>query len=437
MSAPPKFAPRTRIPSLCQHKGTGQAYVRIDGRFIYLGQFGSAETEQKYHRLIAEWLAGGRQMPVEPEQLTVQEMLARFWIHAEEYYASSPELPAYEPDKYRRAVKLLDELYGSTLAVSFGPLALQALRMQMINRGWCRHTINEMINRIKAVFRWATSQELLPASVFHALQSVVGLRRGRCKARESEPVRPVDLRLVDAVRPFVSRQINALIDLQLLTGARGGELLRLRPCDIDRNRSVWTYTPVSHKNAFRGKTRVIYFGPKAQDVLRPFLLRPAEAFLFSPAEAEKERREALHAVRKTPLTYGNRPGTHRAEEPRKKPGNHYTTKSYRRAIAQACDRAFPIPAQLAPQTDADGKRETVREWRKRLTPELRQQIRMFRKTHQWHPHQLRHTAATFIRREFGLEAAQIALGHSSALVTEAVYAERDAAKVEQIMLKIG
>lgn len=42
----------------------------------------------------------------------------------------------------------------------------------------------------------------------------------------------------------------------------------------------------------------------------------------------------------------------------------------------------------------------------------------------WHPHQLRHTAATEIRAEFGLEAAQVALGHSRADVTQ-IYAERD------------
>ena len=41
------------------------------------------------------------------------------------------------------------------------------------------------------------------------------------------------------------------------------------------------------------------------------------------------------------------------------------------------------------------------------------------------------------RRQFGLEAAQIALGHSSALVTEAVYAQRDMEKVAEVMTKIG
>ncbi len=46
----------------------------------------------------------------------------------------------------------------------------------------------------------------------------------------------------------------------------------------------------------------------------------------------------------------------------------------------------------------------------------------------WHPNQLRHSAATEFRSKFGLEAAQVLLGHSQADVTQ-VYAERDVEKL--------
>jgi len=46
-------------------------------------------------------------------------------------------------------------------------------------------------------------------------------------------------------------------------------------------------------------------------------------------------------------------------------------------------------------------------------------------------------AAPAIRQAFGLEAAQLALGHSSAQVTDAVYAERDGSKVAEIMRRVG
>ena len=56
--------------------------------------------------------------------------------------------------------------------------------------------------------------------------------------------------------------------------------------------------------------------------------------------------------------------------------------------------------------------------------------------HHWSPNQLRHTAATEIRREFGLEAAQVIRGHSQANVTQ-VYAERDNAKGVEVAKRIG
>jgi hypothetical protein len=44
----------------------------------------------------------------------------------------------------------------------------------------------------------------------------------------------------------------------------------------------------------------------------------------------------------------------------------------------------------------------------------------------WRPNQLRHNAATVIRRQFGLEAARVILGHQAAATSE-IYAEKDLA----------
>jgi integrase len=56
--------------------------------------------------------------------------------------------------------------------------------------------------------------------------------------------------------------------------------------------------------------------------------------------------------------------------------------------------------------------------------------------HRWHPHQLRHNAATRLRREYGIEAARVILGHHSLEVTE-IYDEKDVAKAKQIMSEVG
>ena len=53
-----------------------------------------------------------------------------------------------------------------------------------------------------------------------------------------------------------------------------------------------------------------------------------------------------------------------------------------------------------------------------------------------HPHQLRHNAATRLRKEFGLDVAQVVLGHKRLEVTQ-VYAERDLDRARDVMSLVG
>ena len=161
-------------------------------------------------------------------------------------------------------------------------------------------------------------------------------------------------------------------------------------------------------------------------------LRRGRMMLVSALAAGAERRAALHEIRKTPLSCGNLPGSNRRREPKHQPGPVYDVVALRQAIIRGCDRAFEPPPPLGRM-----KGETLNTHTRRLGVEEREELGAWRTVHRWHPYQLRHTAATLIRRQFGLEAAQLALGHSSALVTEAVYAERDHEKVELVMLKCG
>jgi site-specific recombinase XerC len=75
-------------------------------------------------------------------------------------------------------------------------------------------------------------------------------------------------------------------------------------------------------------------------------------------------------------------------------------------------------------------------WWERLTDEQKKEVEAWRKAHHWHPNQLRHAHATQVRERFGLEAAQVALGHSRADVTQ-VYAERNQTLAEKVSLEVG
>jgi len=51
-----------RIPKLCKHH-KGHAFVKIDGRQIWLGRYGDPITVEAYNRVMAEWLINDRQLP--------------------------------------------------------------------------------------------------------------------------------------------------------------------------------------------------------------------------------------------------------------------------------------------------------------------------------------------------------------------------------------
>jgi integrase len=428
--------PKSLKPSYCLDKSSGRAFVTLNGKRTYLGVHGSQASRDEYDRVIGEWIAGGRgaivATPQAPSGVTVSVVVAAFWQHAQTYYRTEDGTPTQEVDNLRQALRPLRKLYGSTPATEFGPKALKALQQHMITLKWARTHINRQTNRIRHVFKWAASNELIAASVHHGLATVNGLKAGRTNAIEADPVKPVPNAILAATLPHLSRHVRAMADLQLLTGMRPGEVCAMRTCDIVRGKKVWTYTPSQHKTKHHGHRREIRMGPKAQALVTPFLKPELTAFLFSPAEAEAERLEALHKARVTPAHLGNRPGTNRQRAPKRKPRDSYTVTTYRRAIARACQRALRMPAELREPETKDAiaaDSPAAKKERQRLRSE-------WNAINVWHPHQLRHNAATILRGQYGIEAARLILGHRSAAVTE-IYAEMDAAKAEQIMAEVG
>ena len=224
-------------------------------------------------------------------------------------------------------------MYGLTPAADFGPLALKAVRREMIRMKWCRNYINRHISRIKHVFKWATENQLLAPGVYHGLMAVAGLQAGRSEARETEAVKPVAEADMRAVLPFLSPQVRAMVELEALCGARPGELCIMRTCDIDRTRKVRVYRPAKHKTAHHD-AREIRIGPAAQAILTPFLKPNLAAYIFSPADAEEARHEQRRADRKTPLTPSQQRRAERAARRQRKrpPLDYYTPTSYRRAV---------------------------------------------------------------------------------------------------------
>jgi integrase len=357
-----------------------------------LGKWGSPEARSAYREFKLTWKpAPPIQLPSRADQLTVAEMLAAYLEHAEKIY------PASTLAGFRTPIRTTRELFGEIRVVDFGPLKLEKVREAFVARGLSRSVANRYSRSIVSIIRWAVSRELARPETLTRLASLEPLRRGQPGLRENPRVLPVDEHAVEKTLPHLPAVVAAMVRLQRLTGARPGEIVQLRPMDIDQTGDVWKYTPATHKNAHRGHARTILFGPRAIELLRPFLARRPEHFCFDPREAVAEMRQKRRTSRKTPDGYGNGPGTNVKRKPAIVAGDCYSACSYCRAVRRGAELAG-VP--------------------------------------RWSPNRLRHSAATEIRARFGLEAAQVALGHSQRSTTER-YAEVDLSQAVNAFRLIG
>jgi integrase len=284
---------------------------------------------------------------------------------------------------------------------------------------------------------------MVPVAVHTALTTLTAFRKGRSDAREGRTIQPVPDATVDATLPHLSPTVRAMVEPQRLTGMRPGEVCMMRSCDVNTEGRIWEYRPSSHKTEHHERERVVFIGPKAQAVLKPFLSRDLQAFLFSPERSAQEHLDLRREARITPDGQGNGVGTNRVRRPKRSPGERFDADSDRQAIEYACDRAWPVPDDAALEAAVIAERAKANKGEGELaklavvTPDaIRKAGAEWRREHRWAPNRLRHLFATNARREYGIEAVKILLGHSD-LSTSELYAERDAAKAAAVIARIG
>lgn len=389
--------PKASAPALRYHL-SGQSVVTIDGRDYYLGKHGSPESLARYAVLIRIYQEGGLSLPkafevrsldayVQPlldatkampghqedEPLRVEHLVAAFRAFIAKRYANS----AQELHRYGMICDDLQKYAGSMLVDKFGPKLLQEFRQRWIDAGKARVYCNRLTNYTIRAFRWGVSQELVDESTPRRLRTVEPLRCGQTEAHETEPVKPVAIEWVRATAKELSPVLRAMLRVQTATGMRPSELCTMRPCDIDRSGEVWLYWPAKHKTSNRGKTRIVPIVGDAREALTDYLNRPADAYLFNPAESVAWYNAQKRAKRKTKVQPSQQ--NRRKAKPAKTPRERFDSHSYRQSIQRAAKRAG-VP--------------------------------------HWHPYQLRHLAATTVRDALSLEEVQALLGHSDLRITQ-------------------
>jgi len=396
-----------RIPKYCRH-ARGSAYVFYKRKYHYLGAYGTEDSRKRYRKLLdLIEMDAASEVAIEldtklPHQRYVADVVNQYLDYAERYYVDTDGKTTNEYRCVCDTMSHVAAVLGDEFAGKVGPKLLTKLQTHFVRHGFSRGVANQMLGRVKRMFAWACKFEICPPEVHSRLACVKGLTQGRTTAPDHADVLPVPQSVVDATLPFMSPIPADMVRLQLLCGMRPAEVCRMRPVDIDRSLDVWIYEPPKHKNAWRGQVRLIAVPLAAQAILSPYLKRDAEAFLFSPREAERarsdERAGTIGADRKTKVY----PSELRARERRRKErlktrftqlNDCYTSDTYRRAITYGIRKANQHRKPDAPAVP------------------------------HWFPYQLRHARATEVDEALGIEAAACLLGHAE-VSTTAIYVKR-------------
>jgi hypothetical protein len=118
--------PKSLVPKYSLHKPTGQAFVRIQGKFIYLGKYDSPKSREEYGRIVAELAANPARAAIRApeESFKIVELIAAYWDHAERYYVKDGR-QTNQLGKIQAAMRRVKELYGSCTVDQFTPKSLK------------------------------------------------------------------------------------------------------------------------------------------------------------------------------------------------------------------------------------------------------------------------------------------------------------------------
>lgn len=359
-------------PKISWHPASKRAYITYQKKRYYLGHWADKslpipkEVKLKYHTVVGQLWHLGKTEEAPPPEWSIGEMCAEYLV------AVNGKLHPASYTAAALAAQKLCLLFGTTEAKTFTAGKLRKVQEHYIEKKLSRGYINSQIAWIYRIFKWAVSFDRIPAAVLVAIKTVPGIPSGTKGVREAPGVNMVPLDVVKKTLPHLFEPVRSMVKIQLMTGARPGEVRGMTWGAIDRSdKSMWIYSPKEHKTARLGKVRSIPLGPEAQAVLMLFPRLDPDAPIFDPGIA----------------TRGGPKG----------PPRKYNRMSYPYAIRRVCEKN-KIPV--------------------------------------WNPRQLRKLAAQRVDDILGIEHASALLGHGGIGITRRVYARSQLEKAKAATLKI-
>jgi len=363
---------RPRIPSYRLHKASGQAVVTLSGKDFYLGAFGGGESHAEYERIISEWLARGRLAAASSKPGT--SVLVSDLLLAYWTYAGT----IYRRNtllRIRAALRPLRKLYGHTAAADFTPVAMKTVRQSLVELrkpDGGSKLCRGTINYYTHVVRQVFKWGVAEGYVAAGVWQALLAVDGLRRGRTAVRESKPVLPVLDEVIDRTLPHMPAIV----ADMTRVQRLTGMRPGELCAM-TMGELEMVGKVWVYRPTHhKTEHHGKDRTVVIGP--------------RAQLVLRRYLHTDLSSPVFRSPRTGIDGSPRP-------YTEAAYRRAINRACTQAG-IPS--------------------------------------WAPNQLRHTRATELRREFGLDAAGAVLGHSK-LETTQIYAERSVELAAKVAMATG
>lgn len=152
---------------------------------------------------------------------TVSALCTRYEKYAGMRYRDDDGNPTGHVAQIRAALRAFRAVAGKMKPDDVTPTALKHYQQQVANTRRCRTTCNHYLGNVKAMLKWAASEELIAASVYHAALSVRSLRRNESNAVEPKIVTAIDDESVAAILSRLTPPVRAMVELQALTGIHG------------------------------------------------------------------------------------------------------------------------------------------------------------------------------------------------------------------------
>jgi len=370
------------------HKGTRQACLVVSGKRTYLGKWPNwpgeppAEVVAAFNRQVGIVATAGEPSTASRagNQLILSELAANWLEWAARRY-KSPRTA----DNLRFDILPLLEMFGDQIVETVGPRRLADYQLRLAKGGRSRQGIMKATARVRQMFAWGVSMEMVNPVHLVAIKAMQPLRHGAIDAPESNPREAVSPETVAATLPHLRPTVADMVRLQMLTGMRPMEVCAISWDEITKDSPTeWSWEPAHHKMAHLARRRIIPLATEAITIL--MRQGTTKGHVFSPAVCVAEWREEKRRNRKTKVQPSQLDRS--KDDPEREPGNHYTTITYRRAIERAGEKGG---------------------------------------VGRWSPNGLRKLAAQLVFDSLGLDAARALLGHADGAVTRRHYARADLA----------